>query len=219
MHIRHRVIVAMLQCAPLLYASHPRLHAHRTPGRDRDHRHPVVGRVGPLNGARKKGRDARGISDLKQIQLALEMYYNSNSSEYPDAASSLASTYISTLPADPQGGAYLYDNLTTAGAACSVSGGVCTSYVLGATLEDDAHSALSSDIDGTVGSVNCADTTGSPSASHTGMIRARSYGSKRRDVPFSVGGRPRTRQRQLPCQVTASYRGAIVCSVVEAACE
>jgi prepilin-type N-terminal cleavage/methylation domain-containing protein len=115
-----------------------------------------------LNGARKKGRDARRISDLKQIQLALEMYYDSNSSEYPDAASSLASTYISTLPADPQGGAYLYDNLTTAGAACSVSGGVCTSYVLGATLEDDAHSALSSDIDGTVGSVNCADTTGSP---------------------------------------------------------
>ena len=62
-----------------------------------------------LNGARKKGRDARRISDLKQIELALEMYYDLNSSEYPDAASSLASTYISTLPADPQGGAYLYD--------------------------------------------------------------------------------------------------------------
>ena len=110
-----------------------------------------------LNGARKKGRDARRISDLKQIQLALELYYDSNSSEYPDAASSLASTYISTLPADPQGGAYLYDNLTSASAACVVASGVCTNYVLGATLEDSAHGALSSDVDGTVGSVACAD--------------------------------------------------------------
>lgn len=110
-----------------------------------------------LNGARKKGRDARRISDLKQTQLALEMYYDSNSSEYPDAASSLAPTYISTLPADPQGGAYSYDNLTAAGAACAVASGVCTNYVLGATLEDSTNAALSSDIDGTVGSVTCTD--------------------------------------------------------------
>jgi len=110
-----------------------------------------------LNGARKKGRDARRISDLKQVQLALEMYYDSNSSEYPDASSSLAPTYISSVPVDPQGGAYSYDNLTNAGAACSVASGVCTSYVLGATLEDSTHGALSSDIDGTVGSVSCAD--------------------------------------------------------------
>src|ERR1700754_2453812 len=68
-----------------------------------------------LNGARKKGRDARRISDVKQIQLALEMYYDSNSSEYPDALSSLASTYISVVPTDPQSGqAYPWDNLTNA---------------------------------------------------------------------------------------------------------
>lgn len=110
-----------------------------------------------LNGARKKGRDARRISDVKQIQLALEMYYDANSSEYPDAISSLATTYISSVPVDPQGGSYGYDNLTSAGAACAVASGVCTSYVLGATLEDSANAALSSDIDGTVGSVSCAD--------------------------------------------------------------
>ena len=111
-----------------------------------------------LNGARKKGRDARRISDLKQVQLALELYYDSNSSEYPDAPSSLAPTYISVVPTDPQGGgAYSYDNLTSAAAACSVASGVCSNYVLGATLEDSTHSALSSDIDGSVGSVTCTD--------------------------------------------------------------
>ncbi len=110
-----------------------------------------------LNTARKKGRDARRISDVKQLQLALELYYDNNSSEYPDALSSLAPSYISVVPSDPQSGSYSYDNLTGAGAACSVASGVCTNYVLGATLEDAANSALSQDIDGTVGSVSCAD--------------------------------------------------------------
>jgi len=35
-----------------------------------------------LNGARQKGRDARRISDLKQLQVALELYYGNNGS-YP----------------------------------------------------------------------------------------------------------------------------------------
>ena len=113
-----------------------------------------------LNGARKKGRDARRIADLKQIQLALEMWYDANGSEYPDALSSLAPTYISTVPADPQtAAAYSYDNLTSAAAACAVASGVCSNYVLGATLEDSNNAALNQDIDGTVGSVACADPT------------------------------------------------------------
>jgi len=63
-----------------------------------------------LNGARKKGRDARRVSDVKQIQLALEMWYDANGSEYPDAPSSLAPTYISVVPTDPQtAAAYAYD--------------------------------------------------------------------------------------------------------------
>lgn len=115
-----------------------------------------------LNSARKKGRDARRISDVKQIQLALELYYDNNSSEYPDSIYSggLAPTYISVVPQDPQGGNYPYDNLTSAGGACDTGTGVCSNYVLGATLEDTANPALNQDIDGTVGSVNCADTTG-----------------------------------------------------------
>ena len=112
-----------------------------------------------LNGARRKGRDARRISDLKQIQLALEMYYDANGSEYPDALSSLAPTYISTVPTDPQTGvSYNYGNLTSAAASCAVATGVCSSYILGATLEDSANAALNQDIDGTPAEgSSCAD--------------------------------------------------------------
>ncbi len=39
--------------------------------------------IASLNSARKKSRDARRIADLKQIQLALELYYNSNNG-YPN---------------------------------------------------------------------------------------------------------------------------------------
>jgi prepilin-type N-terminal cleavage/methylation domain-containing protein len=39
-----------------------------------------------LNTARAKARDAKRISDVKQIQTALEMYYN-DVSDYPAAAS------------------------------------------------------------------------------------------------------------------------------------
>lgn len=125
-----------------------------------------------LNGARQKGRDARRIADLKQIQLALEMYYDSNASEYPDSicttvaggvctAGTLMPSYITTVPNDPQANGttytYSYNNLTSASAACSVASGVCTSYVLGATLEGSANPALAGDIDGTIDSVSCVD--------------------------------------------------------------
>jgi prepilin-type N-terminal cleavage/methylation domain-containing protein len=112
-----------------------------------------------LNSARKKGRDARRISDVKQLQLALELFYDNNSSEYPNALSQLAPTYISVVPQDPQGTNYSYDNLTSGNATCDTSGAPpCTSYVLGATLEDTANPVLNQDIDGTVGSVTCTDS-------------------------------------------------------------
>lgn len=113
-----------------------------------------------LNNARVKSRDARRLADLKQLQTALELVYDSTSPvEYPDALSTLATgDYISAVPTDPRtGSAYYYDNLTDANAACSVASGVCTNYVLGANLETTGHAALSTDADGTIGSVNCAD--------------------------------------------------------------
>ena len=42
-----------------------------------------------LTGARAKGRDTRRVSDISQLRLALEMYYDSKQT-YPTATSALA---------------------------------------------------------------------------------------------------------------------------------
>jgi len=57
-----------------------------------------------LNTARAKARDARRISDVRQLQLALQMYYDSIGS-YPTALSLMVPTYISAEPFDPDGAA------------------------------------------------------------------------------------------------------------------
>ena len=50
-----------------------------------------------LNSARARSRDARRISDVKQIQTALEMYYNL-ADEYPDAGTAENQLSTSTQP-------------------------------------------------------------------------------------------------------------------------
>jgi len=87
-----------------------------------------------LNSARMKGRDARRVADVKQLQLALELYYDENQ-EYPTSLSPLSPSYINEIPSDPAGGSYSYS-------FCSES-----SYHLGASLEQQSHSALASDAD------------------------------------------------------------------------
>ena len=100
-----------------------------------------------LNSARKKGRDARRVSDLKQIQLALELYYDANASSYPllayaalngsTAASSLTSAgFISAVPTDPtNSGSYIYKYDSTDGATTEVTSGTAAGYTLTAQLE------------------------------------------------------------------------------------
>ncbi|MBI2053423.1 MAG: type II secretion system protein [Candidatus Sungbacteria bacterium] len=108
-----------------------------------------------LNSARRKSRDARRITDIKQIQLALELYFDSQTPTpgYPDADTGaaactatlaygledLAPNYIPQVPRDPQGGCYLY--------ATPTGSGVQASYHLAATLEDATNSALVGDRD------------------------------------------------------------------------
>lgn len=95
-----------------------------------------------LGNARVKARDAKRLSDLKQIQTALELYYTDNSS-YPSGSSvELGTTnyaclnnagwavtgctnpYMSSVPDDPTAGrAYTYTGTTS-------------SYSVAATLED-----------------------------------------------------------------------------------
>ena len=120
-----------------------------------------------LNSARKKSRDARRVADIKQLQLAAELYFDANGS-YPTTTAALAPTYIAAIPQDPLGGSYLYRAYTVS----SVDGNnVCTGtqtclyYHLGANLEE-AGAATNSDrdIDGDLidGPDNdgCSDETG-----------------------------------------------------------
>ena len=49
-----------------------------------------------LNSARQKARDAKRVADIKQIQTALELYYNDQSG-YPVATGTLGSTNFACL--------------------------------------------------------------------------------------------------------------------------
>ncbi len=59
-----------------------------------------------LNSARARSRDARRLSDIKNIQIALEMYYN-DVAQYPATIStttgirSASTTYINAVPEAP----------------------------------------------------------------------------------------------------------------------
>ena len=98
-----------------------------------------------LNSARQKSRDAKRISDVKQLQLALELYFDSNNA-YTLTLGALAPTFIPSVPADPlTTPAYVY--------AALGSGATCTSYHLGATLEQTTHTALTADADAAAGTV------------------------------------------------------------------
>ncbi len=105
-----------------------------------------------LNQARTKSRDARRIADVKQIQLALELY-NNDYGGYPvlatfgdlstGLASALTPTYISAMPSDPGSYTYQYQSLsdgTVGSAVCST--GKCYSYVIQIQLENNNTSVL-----------------------------------------------------------------------------
>jgi prepilin-type N-terminal cleavage/methylation domain-containing protein len=98
-----------------------------------------------LNSARKKGRDARRIADVKQLQLALELYYDANGA-YPAVISTstvVTPGYIAALPTDPSNLAeYSYQPYGVTGSTAT-----CSSYHLGASLETSGHTSFNSDAD------------------------------------------------------------------------
>jgi len=101
-----------------------------------------------LNTARAKAKDSRRISDIRQVQLALQMYYDANGS-YPAALASLAPSYINAVPKDPDG---------TSNYQYCVSSSATIGYHLGtAAALETSNTALSSDADNT--SDSCASGT------------------------------------------------------------
>jgi len=75
-----------------------------------------------LNNARQKARDAKRVSDIKQIQTALELFFN-DASSYPTIGSVASAgaiaysgtTYMAVVPSNPtpNGTAYTYTGLGT----------------------------------------------------------------------------------------------------------
>jgi prepilin-type N-terminal cleavage/methylation domain-containing protein len=97
-----------------------------------------------LNSARQKGRDARRISDIKQLQLALELYYDANGQYATTTTRLVSGGYIAAIPVDPQTNtAYSYAALQGSAATAAT----CASYHIGSTLEQTGHSVLTSDAD------------------------------------------------------------------------
>ena len=109
-----------------------------------------------LNSARLKARDAKRVADIKQVQTALELYFNDKNS-YPllplgataqvlgvDATclgdnglgtACTAPVYMGLVPANPtpNGVAYNYQALRSTGGVCD--SGTCASYNITFSLE------------------------------------------------------------------------------------
>ncbi len=102
-----------------------------------------------LNSARLKARDARRVADLKQIQIALELYYDANG-KYPTSISALKTGgQIPQEPLDPQTGLsyiYAYKGNTTP-----------IAYHLGANME---QAATATTLDAADADLNSSTWTG-----------------------------------------------------------
>lgn len=99
-----------------------------------------------LNSARSKGRDASRVTDIKQMQLAMELYYDS-CGEYPSSldvttsatgCSSTLGDFMNTIPTDPQDSTVDYGYTVTSDGQ---------DYVMQAELENAGHTALEGDAD------------------------------------------------------------------------
>ena len=127
-----------------------------------------------LNSARQKSRDVRRIADIKQLQLALEMYFDSNR-QYPptlcvtDAVGCTAPivpTYIPAIAKDPistrvcgPAGSFAAGNYCYSGLDTDAVDITCESYHIGASLEEGGHQALSADSDAPAEADVCTGAT------------------------------------------------------------
>lgn len=129
-----------------------------------------------LNSARAKSRDARRITDIKQLQLALELYFDGlGATQYPPASTTCSAAaqhglealvtgnYMPQIPRDPSAPA-----ATNCYKYATLASGSRITYHLGAQLEDGNNQALGGDKDQSITTgwtndfrgLSVADTTG-----------------------------------------------------------
>lgn len=105
--------------------------------------------------ARQKARDARRIADIKNIQLSLAQYYNDYLKYPTNIYTTLAPTYMSAVPYDPnsatvctdgtQSSCYPYAALNPTGGSNNCTTIPATKFHLGAAME--ANTAITQDAD------------------------------------------------------------------------
>lgn len=87
-----------------------------------------------LGGARGKARDARRVSDIRQISTAMELYYDDGAAYLTSATMPTAiGTYLDPVPLDPGTGTPAYGWIDNSATGCDDDQKFCT-Y---ATLETD----------------------------------------------------------------------------------
>lgn len=102
-----------------------------------------------LSSSKAKGRDAKRVSDIRTIQLALEEYYNDNAyyptSLYGAGISPPFSTYLSPVPTDPStGGSYKFSAYNSPLNAICTTGNKPVAYHLAAVTECNDSSSNTS---------------------------------------------------------------------------
>lgn len=85
--------------------------------------------------APSKSRDARRVADIRQIQLALELYFDAHNRAYPNELVELEPKFIPVVPSDPASGQFYGYEKKPDG-----------SYYLKAELEEPTNYALQNDI-------------------------------------------------------------------------
>jgi type II secretion system protein G len=102
-----------------------------------------------VQSAKQQSKDAKRVSDINSIKLALNLFYN-DKGYYPanlttSGAKFLVPNYMSVIPKDPTGTDYFYVGLTTGsfGSSCDVS----TRFHLAAKLDVVTNANLLEDWD------------------------------------------------------------------------
>ena len=112
-----------------------------------------------LNSARQKARDTRRISDMRQISLALEMYYDDHTA-YPGDSENATCDDWATMVTNIEGDGYMTkvptDPINTGSNVYTYNTDL-SDYVVKSVLENASNPALTTDVDNpTLGCV-CTD--------------------------------------------------------------